>query len=291
MPGWEIWALVIIIGLPIVVLVLSEIQLRLRRTNNALAKPFNRLRVALIPLVALLLLLTQAAELPRDNNGVRVVATFVGIGVVTTTLGCLNAVLFDNARQGTWRERLPSIFVDLGRLILVVAGAAIVASAVWGFDVGGLFAALGVGSIVIGLALQNAIGSVVSGLLLLFEQPFTIGDTLSVGGVTGRVVEMNWRSTHINTGSGIQIVPNATIAAASFTNLSRPTLAHDLVVATKFSADDAPHAVLATLLSVARDVSLRQGSNRVSGWSATGCTRPRCRSSSPRRRRRRSRSS
>lgn len=259
MPTWEIWALVIIIGLPICVLILSEIQLRLRRTNNALAKPFNRLRVALIPLVALLLLLTQAAELPRDNNGVRVVATFVGIGVVTTTLGCLNAVLFDNARQGTWRERLPSIFVDLGRLILIVAGAAIVASAVWGFDVGGLFAALGVGSIVIGLALQNAIGSVVSGLLLLFEQPFTIGDTLSVGGVTGRVVEMNWRSTHINTGSGIQIVPNATIAAASFTNLSRPTLAHDLVVATKFSPNDAPHAVMATLLSVARDVTLREG--------------------------------
>lgn len=100
----------------------------------------------------------------------------------------------------------------------------------------------------------------VSGLLLLFEQPFTIGDTLTVGTVTGQVVEMNWRSTHINTGSGVQIIPNATIAAASFTNLSRPTSAHDQVVASKFAPTDRPHEVMATLLAVARDIpNLRAG--------------------------------
>ena len=113
------------------------------------------------------------------------------------------------------------------------------------------FAALGVGSIVIGLALQNAIGSVVSGLLLLFEQPFRIGDTLNVGGVEGKVIEMNWRSTHVDIGSGIQIIPNATIAGASFSNLSRPSPAHNLVVISSFEASDPPHIVTATLLKVA----------------------------------------
>ena len=145
-----------------------------------------------------------------------------------------------------------SIFIDLARLVLVVTGAAVVASFVWGLNVGGLFAASGVGSIVIGLALQTAIGSAVSGLLLLFEQPFTIGDTLDVGGVEGKVVEMNWRSTHIDIGSGIQIIPNATIAGASFANLSRPTPAHNLVVETTFTAEDPPHVVTSTLLRVAR---------------------------------------
>ena len=51
----------------------------------------------------------------------------------------------------------------------------------WDADVGGLIAALGVTSIVIGLALQNAVGGVISGLLLLFEQPFKIGDWLDAG--------------------------------------------------------------------------------------------------------------
>lgn len=253
--SWFGWSIALIIVVPVLVIVLSEVHLRLQRSGNALARPVNGLRLFLLPLAGLLVLLTQGSQVADDSNGVRVVATIVGVSAVATALAGLNAVLFGNAVEGTWRERLPSIFVDLTRLVLVVAGAAIVASAVWGFDVGGLFAALGVGSIVIGLALQNAIGSVVSGLLLLFEQPFKIGDTLDVGGVSGRVMEMNWRSTHVDVGAGIQIIPNATIAGASFTNLSRPTLAHDLAVQTLFAGSDPPHRVISTLTEVAANLN------------------------------------
>jgi small-conductance mechanosensitive channel len=253
---WFGWSLGLIIGLPVLVIALSELHLSLQRRGNALAGPVNRLRLVLLPLTGLLLLLTQASQLASDNTGVRVVATIVGVMAVATTLAGLNAVLFGNAVEGTWRDRLPSIFIDLGRLILIVTGGAIVASFVWGLDVGGWFAALGVGSIVIGLALQNAIGSVVSGLLLLFEQPFRIGDNLDVGGVAGKVVEMNWRSTHVDIGSGIQIIPNATIAGASFANLSRPTPAHDLVLTTSFDPADPPHQVIATLMDVAGSLAI-----------------------------------
>ncbi|MCW2758460.1 MAG: ynaI [Nocardioidaceae bacterium] len=257
---WFGWALVVIVGLPVLVLTLSEVHLRLQRSGNALAGPVNRLRIWLMPLTALLIVLTRAADVSGDNSGVRIVATLVGVLAVMVALGGLNAVLFGNASEGTWRDRLPSIFVDLTRLVLVAAGAAIVASYVWGLDVGGLWATLGVGSIVIGLALQNAIGSVVSGLLLLFEQPFKIGDALDVGGVSGRVIEMNWRSTHLDTGSGIQVIPNATIAGASFANFSRPTPAHDHVVTTSFAKSDSPYDVTSTLLSVAGGLSfLRPG--------------------------------
>ena len=55
----------------------------------------------------------------------------------------------------------------------------------WGANIGGLFAALGVTSIVLGLALQNAVGSIISGLLLLFEQPFQLGDWLTAAAVHG----------------------------------------------------------------------------------------------------------
>ncbi|MCR1783964.1 mechanosensitive ion channel [Nocardioides carbamazepini] len=256
--SWFWWAVGLIVGLPVGLVVLSEVHLSLVRRGNALARPVNRLRVWLIPTGALLVVLTQAATLDDEDVGVRVVATLVGFIAVSVALGMLNAALFGNASDGTWRERLPSIFVDLGRLVLVVAGAALVASLVWGLDIGGLFAALGVGSIVIGLALQNAVGSVVSGLLLLFEQPFRIGDTLDVDGIQGRVVEVNWRSTHVDTGVGIQVIPNATIAGASFANLSRPTPAHDLVVECAFDPADDPAAVVSVLLEVARRLPLLQ---------------------------------
>lgn len=257
---WFAWTIAIIVLLPIATLALSEVHLRLARRGSSLARPVNRLRIWLMPTTALFIVLTRAGDLSSENNGVRVVATMVGLIAVSVALGLLNAVLFDQASEGSWQARLPSIFIDLARLVMILAGAAIVASFVWGLDVGGLVAALGVGTIVIGLALQNAVGSVVSGLLLLFEQPFVLGDTLTVGTVTGRVVEMNWRSTHINTGAGIQIIPNASIAGGAFTNLSRPSPEHDLVIETTFAATDVPHQVTSMLLDVADEVPyLRPG--------------------------------
>ncbi|MFI5623678.1 mechanosensitive ion channel domain-containing protein [Nocardioides sp. NPDC051685] len=257
---WFGWAMVLIVGLPILLLILSEVHLRLVRRGSALASPVNRLRLWLLPGAALLVLLTQVGDLSADDNGVRIVATIVGVLAVSIALGALNALLFGNAVRGSWRERLPGIFIDLARLVLVVAGAAFVASMVWGFDVGGLWATLGVGSIVIGLALQNAIGSVVSGLLLLFEQPFRLGDTLDVAGVRGRVVEMNWRSTHLDTGSGVQVIPNSSLAAASFTNDSRPTRAHDHTLSLAFGPTDPPHEVVETVTVTAAALpSLRPG--------------------------------
>ena len=78
--------------------------------------------------------------------------------------------------------------IELFGGILIAIGLAVLFSVVWGTDVAGLFTALGVTSIVLGLALQGAIGSIVSGLLLLFEQPFRLGDWLDAGGVRGRLV-------------------------------------------------------------------------------------------------------
>ena len=103
----------------------------------------------------------------------------------------------------------------------------------------------------LGLTLQNSVGQIISGLLLLFEQPFQLGDWIDTPSARGRVVEVNWRATHIDTGSGLQIMPNSVLAAASFTNLSRPPGAHSITVTTLFSLDDPPDDVCGMLTRVA----------------------------------------
>jgi CRP-like cAMP-binding protein len=118
--------------------------------------------------------------------------------------------------------------------------------------IGGVFTALGVTSVVIGLMLQNSVGQIVSGLFMLFEQPFRIDDWLDTGTARGRVVEVNWRAVHIDTGSGIRIMPNAALATTSFTNLSRPPGPHKVAITTTFSTADAPDRVCAMLSRVAR---------------------------------------
>ena len=93
-----------------------------------------------------------------ENAWPRVVATVLGFLLILLVLSAFNVALFSNAKEGSWQERIPTIFVELARLVLVVVGLALLFQWVWNADVGGLIAALGVTSIVIGLALQNAVG-------------------------------------------------------------------------------------------------------------------------------------
>jgi hypothetical protein len=112
----------------------------------------------------------------------------------------------------------------------------------------------------LGLTLQNSVGQIISGLLLLFEQPFQLGDWVDTPSARGRVVEVNWRATHIDTGSGLQIIPNSVLAGASFANLSRPPGEHSISVVTEFDPNDAPDDVCGLLVAVAATLpQLRPG--------------------------------
>lgn len=244
---WFPWAVAVIVGLPLLLIVLTEVNAALARRNSPAAKPVLFVRNFLLPVAALLILLLQIPKGVVDITWTRVVATVLGFLVILVLLSTVNVVVFGRAKPGTWRDRMPSIFIDLVRVLLIVVGLAVLFSLVWNADVGGLFAALGVTSIVIGFALQSAVGSVVSGLLLLFEQPFRLGDWLDTGSVRGRIVEVNWRAIHIDTGNGLQIVPNAELAGGSFTNLSRAVGTFLLEVPVAFDGGDDPHRVVALL--------------------------------------------
>jgi small-conductance mechanosensitive channel len=249
------WVIAFAVGIPLSLVVLTEIIGWLHQRGNPAVGPLRLLRNWVIPVSGLLVLLAFAIQSPADQVWVRVVATVFGLLLILLVLSGFNVALFANARSGSWRERTPKIFIEIARLILIIVGLALLFRFVWGADVGGVVAALGVTSIVIGLALQNAVGGVISGLLLLFEQPFQIGDWLTVGGVTGRVIEVNWRAVHLDTGTGVQVIPNSMLSAASFANLSQPAGPHRASIDVKFTTDDPPHDVVQLLMEVAESLT------------------------------------
>ncbi|HET9876367.1 MAG TPA: mechanosensitive ion channel family protein [Mycobacterium sp.] len=249
--SWFYWAVTVAVGLPAALIVLTELQHALARRHSYLAGPVSLLRTYLLPLGALWLLLVKVNEVPADKTSVRVIATLLGFILLLALLSGLNAILFRGAPEDSWRKRLPTILFDVARLLLVGVGLALILSYIWGVRIGGLFAALGVTSVVIGLMLQNSVGQIVSGLFLLFEQPFRIGDWLDTPTARGRIVEVNWRAVHIETGRGLQIMPNSVLAGTSFTNLSRPPGAHNLTLTATFSPADPPDRVCALLARLA----------------------------------------
>lgn len=268
--AWFYWAVGIAIGLPIGLVALTEWQHALRRRQSFLLRPVTVLRNYLLPLGALLLLLTEARQVPAGSTSVRTVATLFAFVVLVLLLSGVNAALFQGAPAGTWRKRVPTIFVDVARFVLIAVGLAVIFSYIWGANVRGLFTALGITSIVIGLTLQNSVGQIISGLLMLFEQPFQIGDWLDTTAARGRVVEVNWRAVHLETGAGTLITPNSVLAGASFTNLSRPPDAHSITVTTIFALDDPPNQVCAMLTRLAAELPMRRREGTVSSTPAGG---------------------
>ncbi|WP_431031038.1 mechanosensitive ion channel domain-containing protein [Plantibacter sp. RU18] len=251
---WFPWAVGLAVGVPVLLIVLTELLGALSRRASAAVKPIRLLRNYVVPVGAILALLILVTANSTDLTWVRIVGTLFGFLVILLVLSAFNVALFATARDGSWRQRIPTIFVELARLALILTGLVILFSWVWKADIGGLVAALGVTSIVVGLALQNAVGSVISGLLLLFEQPFKLGDWIATGTVRGRVVEVNWRAVHLDTGDGIQVVPNAALAGSSFTNLSQPVGDYVAIFEVAFASDDPPDDVLRLLHDVAAEL-------------------------------------
>lgn len=248
---WFYWAVAIAIGLPVGLIILTELHNSLVRRKSHLARQVGLLRNYLLPLGALLLLLVKASQIPAGDGTVRILTTLFGFLVLVLLLSALNATVFQSAPEDSWRKRLPTIFLDVARFALIGVGLAMILSYVWGVRVGGIFTALGVTSVVIGLMLQNSVGQIVSGLFMLFEQPFRIDDWLDTPTARGRVVEVNWRAVHIETGTGLRITPNSMLATTSFTNWSRPGGSHKCTITTKFAAADAPNQVCAMLTRIA----------------------------------------
>ncbi len=243
----------VIVGLPIVLLVLGEVHTAMVRRGTPGAHIVLLVRNVLAPLGAIIILFTQIPTEAgnADFTWPKVAATAFGFVLILVLLNGLNLAIFVTAKQGTWRNRIPSIFVDIARVLLIVICLAVLFGWIWNADIGGFFTALGVGSIVIGLALQNAVGAVLSGLFLLFEQPFEIGDYIVTPDGKGRVVAVNWRATHIDTGNGILVIPNSTLSGASFSNLTRATAPFETDTMVRFATDDPPQAVIDLLVEVA----------------------------------------
>jgi small-conductance mechanosensitive channel/CRP-like cAMP-binding protein len=80
-------------------------------------------------------------------------------------------------------------------------------------------------SIVIGLALQESLGNLFSGLVLQAAPPFVLGDFILAGACEGRVVDMTWRAVTLHTNDdNYVVIPNGTIAKEEIINYHAPTM-------------------------------------------------------------------
>ena len=130
----------------------------------------------------------------------------------------------------------------------------IVAVAVAGIDMGRfalMVSALGVG---IGIGLQDVVNNFVSGLILLFERPIQVGDTVELTECQGMIKRIGLRSSTVRTWDGAEvIIPNSRFVTNEFTNwtLSDPQRRMHIPVGVEYGTE--PERVLEILMRVATE--------------------------------------
>jgi small-conductance mechanosensitive channel len=154
------------------------------------------------------------------------------------------------------RPREGKLIQDLLAGLVYLAALFAIVAYVFDLPIQGLLATSGAIAIILGLALQSTLSDVFSAIVLNFSRPYRPGDWVSIDGSTdGRVIEMNWRSTHILTAKrDLAILPNSTIAKAKIVNSSSPSGVHGITVTVQLEAGTRPamsteilrHAILNT---------------------------------------------
>ncbi len=247
--NWFIYGILLMICIPLFIVVINELTYLTRKKNKQFSAPLNTFKNIILPLVAMSIVFTQVLEYPRSSTLMKLLETFIWILVINALLALVNVVFFSGQGSKKNKTKIPQLFLDIFRVVMVLFGAAIVLSMVWGADLGGLVTALGLGSFVIGLALQDTLGNLFSGIALVYEKPFSEGDYIEVEGQTGRVIEMNWRAIRMETREKeLIVIPHLVIGQGTIKNFSQPTSIHIMKTEIGFSHQDPPNKVKEALL-------------------------------------------
>ena len=113
-------------------------------------------------------------------------------------------------------EKLTSIFLIGTALIITLKH--------FNYDILSFVAALGIGSLAIGMAAKDTLANMISGFALMIDRPFRIGDRIQLtGGQWGDVVDIGLRSTKIKTADNtLLIIPNSELCNSMVINMAFP---------------------------------------------------------------------
>jgi len=167
---------------------------------------------------------------------------------------CLQGAFFDLLLAG-WLKRppIPRILRDFLTLTLAFGVLLLSLRGTLGVNLSSLLATSAMISVVLGLALQDTLGSFFAGLALQMEAPLAIGDWVQIGDFQGRVSQVSWRTVRIVSLESDEVTfPNSLLTRSTLVNYSRPSTAHQSFVAVRIHYRHQPNAVIAALVEAVR---------------------------------------
>ena len=96
-------------------------------------------------------------------------------------------------------DQLIPFIIEIGKILIYVLGAFIVMGSIFNVNIAALATGLGIGGIALAMASKESLENLLGSFTIFFDKPFTVGDIVTVGSVTGTVEKVGFRSTRVRT--------------------------------------------------------------------------------------------
>lgn len=211
------------------------------KPKNILKKIFHQTRlffymlVIIIPLVYFLLNLVSPSFSWMFSGKILnifdkiIYFSYYIIGIISCIIiiEILSVVIFDWFLAYQKSTEVSILLKDLIKVGVYILLTLVFIKSIFKIDVTTLIMSSAAISIILGLALQETLGNLFSGLALHISKPYSLGDWIKVDKYIGRVEKINWRSTIIKTFTNDYIaIPNSSISKIEIENFSTPSILH-----------------------------------------------------------------
>ena len=155
------------------------------------------------------------------------------MGIVIIFIATFITHLFDNKSRKA--KTVSSLVRSLIKYIMVVAMICAILI-VWGVDVIGIVAGVGILTLIIGLGCQSLIQDVISGMFIVFDDYFAVGDTVIIDGFRGTIVDVGLKTTKLQDfGGNIKSITNSSILTV--VNMSRMRSVASVTLSVSYNED------------------------------------------------------
>jgi small-conductance mechanosensitive channel len=166
------------------------------------------------------------SSLPPELHPLTQSGTEIAVWLATAWLASSlfqRLVLRITRRRGV-TNKLPKLLSEVGSILIFFVAGLWIVTHVFGQPIFGVLATSGVFAAFIGFSVQKTIADIAAGITLSLEQSIKLGDWIETStGVIGRVIDMTWRTTRLETIEGrMVVVPNSVVSGGQFTNFNAP---------------------------------------------------------------------
>jgi len=117
-------------------------------------------------------------------------------------------------------DQLIPFIIEIGKIFIYIFGVFIIMGNIFNVNIAALATGLGIGGIALAMASKESLENLLGSFTIFFDQPFTVGDVVTVGSVTGTIEKVGFRSTRIRTfDKSLVTVPNKKMIDAELDNL------------------------------------------------------------------------